>query len=262
MSDRVFAVVSVYDHPELLPHFLDHYARLGVHRILVVARGEGVGDAARAAARPFPAAVEDVPAAVFADSDKAEVEQAVLRAHGLEPDDYVMHLDLDEFQQYPAPLAEVVRRMNEADDWALRGWIVDRVAADGSLAAVRPTPSIGEQFPVGCDLTEIVLRAWTQKIVLCRGRVRLQGGVRHDTWNAWYERVPVGRSEDYVVHHFKWLRGLDDRLRARLERSAIGPAYAAECRRFLDYYAAGGRIDVTDPAIRPRWLGPLRYPEY
>jgi len=96
--------------------------------------------------------------------------------------------------------------------------------------------------------------------MLCRGRVELQGGVRHDTWNAHYQRVPVGRPEDYVVHHFKWTAGLERRLRDRLERGAIGPAYIRECRRFLDYFQDHGRIDLGNPTFRARWLGVLTYP--
>jgi hypothetical protein len=263
MSERVFAVVSIYDNPGLIPHFLEHYTRLGVHQILAVVRTPDRGelyDVALAYSRPYPATVFWVATDRFADSNKAEVEQALLRENGLEPDDYVMHLDLDEFQEYPAPLAEVVRLMNDADDWALRGWILDRVAEDGSLAPVCSTPSIGEQFPIGCDLTAVVLGGWTQKIVLCRGRVQLQGGVRHDTCNAWYDRVPVGRPDQYLVHHFKWLRGLDQRLRNRLATAAIGPAYERECRRFLGYFECSERIDVYDLAIRPRRLGALTYP--
>jgi Glycosyl transferase family 2 len=263
MSERVFAVVSVYDKPELLPHFLDHYTRLGVHQILVSVRSSeraDLFDAAYASAEPFPANVSWTASEYFADSDKAELEQDLLHRHGLAADDYVMHLDLDEFQEYPAPLSEIVRLMNDRCDWALRGWILDRVAEDGTLAPIGATPTIGEQFPIGCDVTRVTLGAWTQKIVLCRGRVRLQGGVRHDTVNAWYHEVPFGRPDQYLVHHFKWTEGLDARLEERLERAAIGPAYVRECRRFLQAYRASGRIDLTDPSLNARWLGRLRIP--
>src|SRR5262245_61585227 len=100
MSERVFAVVSVYDHPELLPHFLDHYTRLGVHRILVAVRSReraDLYDAALGHAGVVPASVYWFASERFADSDKADVEQVLLQRNEVEPDDYVMHLDLDEF---------------------------------------------------------------------------------------------------------------------------------------------------------------------
>ena len=263
MSDRVFTIASVYEDHGLLPHFLEHYTRLGVDRILVVARTsepDRLLSRAVEQARPFPAEVSWFRSDYFADSDKSEVESRVLRDNGVEPDDYVMHVDLDEFHEYPAPLGEIVSQMNRDDDWALRGWFLDRVAVGGVLAPIRPSPSIGEQFPIGCDLTEGLLRGWTQKIMLCRGRVELQGGVNHDTWNARYDRVPIGRPEDYVVHHFKWTEGVDARLRARLEKAAISGGYADECRRFLESFRATGRIDLSDPLLMPRRRGVLAYP--
>jgi len=211
-------------------------------------------------ARHFPASIYWRPTEKFADSEKSEVEQSILQENNVQPDDYVMHLDLDEFQEYPVPLAEIVKLMNARDDWALRGWILDRVAANGELLAIMPSPSIGEQFPIGCELTKILLRAWTQKIMLCRGRVQLQGGVRHDTCNAYYDDIPIGQSEQYIVHHFKWINGLVPRLQERMEKAAIGPAYANECRRFIDYWNKHGRIDLTDPSLCSRWLGSLPYP--
>ena len=260
MSNRVFAVVSIYDNADLVPHFLSHYARLGVERILVVVRTPAESDwvqQVRDCARNFPAIVQWFCAAKFADSDKSEVEQGVLANNGVGPDDYVMHLDLDEFHEYPAPLAEIVDLMNRRDDWAIRGWLLDRVAENGQLAPLRSRPSIGEQFPIGCVLTETVLQGWTQKIMLCRGRVRLKGGVNHDTCNAYYDDVPAGRPDQYVVHHFKWTEGLLSRLQVRLERSAISSAYAAECSRFIAFWRDHGQFDLTNPVLRARRLGEL-----
>jgi Glycosyl transferase family 2 len=262
MSAQVYAIASLYENVDLVPHFLAHYTRLGVHRILLVVRTPKQDDILSSAveqAKSYGANVYWFSAARFADSDKADAEQFVLRETGLGPDDYVMHLDVDEFQEYPASLSEIVTAMNQADDWALRGWLVDRVAEGGILAPIRLVPSIGEQYPFGCDLTLKVLRAWTQKIVLCRGRVRLQGGVRHDTCNAYYDRVPVGRSEEYLVHHFKWTAGILDRIRERLRTAALGSAYERECQRLLKYFDSTGAIDLSDPALRSRRLGAMNY---
>jgi hypothetical protein len=216
MSDQVYAIASVYENADLIPHFLAHYYRLGVHRVLLVVRTpqrDGVLSATIEQAKSFGSNVSWFRAERFADSDKADVEQFVLRENSVEPDDYVMHLDLDEFQEYPAPLSEIVTAMNQADDWAIRGWIIDRVSETGMLAPIRSEPSIGEQYAIGCHLTQNLLRGWTQKIVLCRGRVQLQGGVHHDTSNAYYDRVPMGRPDEYLVHHFKWTAGLLERIR-------------------------------------------------
>ncbi len=242
------------------PRSLQH-AAVGVHQILVSVRSAEQGelyDSAVSHASHFDARVYWTSAQRFADSDKSEVEQTILEKNGVEPDDYVMHLDMDEFHEYPASLAEIVRIMNRREAWALRGWILDRVAEDGTLAPIRSSPSIGEQFPIGCDFTSSVLKGWTQKIVLCRGRVQLQGGVNHDTCNAWYDEIPIGHGNQYLVHHFKWTQGVDERLRSRLAQAAISPCYSNECRRFLDHYDVRRRIDVRSAALRPRWLGALK----
>jgi Glycosyl transferase family 2 len=260
---RVFAVTSVYDDPGLLPHFVAHYERLGVDRILIVVRTPERGAlwaqacAATAARR---AEASWFPCDRFSDGDKAAVERTVLLAAGMAPDDFVMHLDLDEFHEYPAPLREIVALLSRHRHWAVRGGMVDRVAAGGVLAPVRPESDLGTQFPIGCDLTGGLLGAWTQKIMLCRGRTELKGGLNHDTRNAVYDRVPLGCAADYVVHHFKWTAGVDARLRARLDEALVGPEYRRECARFLESYGTAGKIDLNDPALRARHLGALTYP--
>lgn len=262
LSERVFAVVSVYENPGLLAHFLEHYTRLGVHRIIVVVRTPQKDDLyedVMREAQAYPAIVAWRATAAFDSIGKADVELEVLDVEGLQPDDYVMHLDVDEFQEYPAPLDEIVREMNARNDWALRGRIVDRLADGGLLAAVRRQPSIWEQFPIACDVTGSLLGACTQKIVLCRHRVKLDSG-HHDTWNAYHDRVPVGASEQYLVHHFKWTQGLDRRLQLRLKTGGIGPDYRNECERFLEHYSQHGGIDITNPALGAQRLGAIAYP--
>jgi hypothetical protein len=260
MSQRVTAIASVYDNLEIIPHWLDHYSRLGVNHIVLSVRSRDLLQQAEVFALPFPiAAVHYAPASFFEDSDKAGIEMNLLNECCPDPDEYVMHLDLDEFQEYPAPLPEIIDLMNEAHDWALRGWIVDRVTADGKLAPIRPEPTIFDQFPICCDISECVLGAWSQKIMLCRRRVRLRGGVRHDTENAYYDRVPI--QGQYIVHHFKWIAGLPSRLEKRLGEAGTSNKYKHECRLFLEHYQANGdRIGLADPRVQPRFEGPFQYP--
>jgi Glycosyl transferase family 2 len=264
VSVRVFAVTSVYDDPGLLRHFLAHYERLGVDRILIVVRTPLPG-ALFAQARAATAIVRGAEASwflcdCFADGEKAAVERDVLRAARAAPDDFVMHLDLDEFHEYPAPLPELVSALSRHRHWVVRGKMVDRVASGGVLAPVRPEPDLGTQFPIGCDLTSGFLGGWTQKIMLCRGRTELKGGLNHETRNAVHDRVPIGSAADYVVHHFKWTAGVDARLRARLDEAIVGPEYRRECARFLESHETAGKIDLDDPVLRARHLGALTYP--
>jgi hypothetical protein len=206
----VSVITSAYDGFQLIPHFVQHYTELGVDQILLVVRG-GRDEAIKWIPTPDKASILKVfyqSAGGFSDSDKREVEMRVVMESGIDLDDYLIWADLDEFQEYPAPLDEIVNKMNQSKDWALRGWVIDRLAGDGGFPLVEKDWSIWEQFPLECDLTGMVIGAWTQKIMLCRKRVRLAGGVAHDTENAYYDRVPIGKASDYRVHHFKWVGGV------------------------------------------------------
>ncbi|HWT79272.1 MAG TPA: hypothetical protein VN648_10775, partial [Candidatus Methylomirabilis sp.] len=220
MSHRLFTVTSVYEYSGLLPHFLEHYTRLGVERIFMVVRTP-VRDScffrALEAAAARPATVKWVSCTRFCDPEKAAVEETSLQEGGVGPDDYVMHVDLDEFHEYPAPLQDVIGPLRTHRAPAVRGRLVDRVAESGELAPIRPEPDLGSQFPIGCNLTGMVLRGWTQKIMICRARARLRGGVNHDALNTSYDRPPVGSDDEYIVHHFKWTEGVTSRLQSRLD---------------------------------------------
>ncbi|AMV40975.1 hypothetical protein [Planctomyces sp. SH-PL62] len=263
MGASVYAVVSIYEDHGLLPHFLEHYDRLGVRRTFVVVRTPTRGAlAARAAeaAAGRPAAATWVECDRFADPEKAAVEERVLRAAGVDADDFVMRLDLDEFHEYPAPLAEVVGPLGRRRDRAVRGRLVDRVAEGGVLAPVRPDPDLGLQFPIGCELTGGALGGWTQKVMICRAGARLRGGVNHDALGVSYEPPPAGPGDGYLVHHFKWTEGVASRLRSRLGEADVGPEYRRECRRFLELAGGAGRIDLSDASLLARRLGPLARP--
>jgi len=252
MSDLVFGVVSIYDHPELVPHFLEHYLRLGVTGMLLAVRSEQALPLTEQYVKEVGfGSISYFPAERFDDKDKVNTEERVLATQTLNQDDYILHLDLDEFQQYPAPLTEIVTEMNRHDDLAVSCWMVDRVAADGRLRPMTRTPTIWEQFPCGVDFSATVLRAGTRKIMICRRRVKLKGGGRHNTVDVSYTRKPV--PGEYIVHHFKWLEGLDARLERRLRRDSLEDPYRDECCRFLDYYGRfGGRISLDDPALNVR----------
>jgi hypothetical protein len=144
--------------------------------------------------------------------------------------------------------------MERRGSLAVRGTLVDRISPDGRLMPVAPSLSIWEQFPVAADLTAAVLRGCTRKVMICRRRVRLADGGRHDTIGVAHEPPPFPGA--YRVHHFKWIEGIDRRLGQRLVRDSLVKPYRKECRRFLRYFGRlGGRIDVADPKLN------ISYPE-
>lgn len=253
----VFVVTSVYSNPTLAVHFLRYYAQMGVSQILLSVRSSDCYDSLLPHANHYPAKIVYTPAEFFADSDKAAVQETLLNGAGVRDDDYVMRPDLDEFADFPAPLNDIITRMNATNCWAIRAWMVDRVAADGRLPPVNLEPSIWEQFPIVADVTNQIVRGWTQKIPLCRGRVRLKGGCAHDTWNATYDTVPIGSPNQYIANHFKWTAGILEVLKTRLTQPGTNEGYKRECRRFIEHYEKHGRIKLD--TIRSRHAGgPLK----
>jgi hypothetical protein len=259
MKRLIVAIVSIYDDAQLLPHFLDHYRRLGVARLFLAVRRETVLAAAELAVKAAGfGTIRFLPAAMFSDADKAETEESILAAEDIAPDDLVLHLDLDEFHEYPAALTEIAEKMERHGGFAVRGTILDRIAADGRLTPVAPSASIWEQFPIAADFTAIVLRGCASKVMICRRRVRLANGGRHDTIGLVHEPPPVPGA--YRVHHFKWIEGVDRRLEQRLARDSLVKSYRKECRRFLLHFnGSGDRVDVGDARLNMHYPTPPIY---
>lgn len=249
MSKNVYGIVSGYCGEELLPHFISHYQKLGINHLVVSARTLDFYESAKMSANDF-VDIRYTPSEHFADSDKSLVELSILNGMNLNPDDWIMHLDLDEFQEYPAPIPDIIDVMNKKNDWAIRGWIKDRVSKDGVIPArIDPDIDIRRQFPIVSDFSEKVLNAWTQKIVLCRKKVTLQGHVRHTPSNANISSPPIGRGSDYIVHHYKWHGEIVRHLRQRAEGSEgkYGSSYINECRAATRYFNANsGGFNTQD----------------
>ncbi len=222
---RVFSATVVYDDTPLIPHFLRHYAALGVDAILIAAQDSVYKDVA-AKAQGFPAFVDRVECSHFDCMQKLSFEKEMLARHGAGPDDFVIYCDIDEFHEYPAPLAEIVRGMAESDIAAVRGQYVDRLARGGRLASIQVAPDLFSQFPIACNVSRDILQAFDQKIMLCRGWVSINSG--HDnSLNAPCGPAPV--PGNYFVHHFKWTAGLIVRLRERLAQGEFSAEYIREC---------------------------------
>jgi hypothetical protein len=214
----IVGIVTVYnDRDNLLPHFMRHYAKLGVERLFVLvntAENKGLIARARRLARRVPCVevVEVSYAEFFSDEQKDAGERRVLDVAEIGENDWVLNLDLDEFHQYPYPLAEICTAERAAGSYAIGGNVLDRVACDGRLHAVTIQPCLGFQFPMGGDITGKVMRLCNWKYMLVRGSVRLQHG-RHSIGSRHTRSIPVlGLQEQYRVHHFRYTRDLARRI--------------------------------------------------
>jgi hypothetical protein len=222
---------------DLLPHLLRHVHTLGVSTVVVTVNIFHTPDH-ESIEHCAPDGLNlvigrySLPDGGNTDDDRMEDQQRdrVLRCLDITPRAWLMPLDLDEFHEYPATLAVILERADEMGIDVIKGRLIDRFAADGTLARLRPTPSVFEQYPIETEFTRNVLGGYTEKVMLCRRYVRL--GTGHHGAHAAHG-VPVGFCDDYRVHHFKWRAGLVERIRDTIERGFGSEAFIREAQKFL-----------------------------
>lgn len=226
-------------------HFPDHVPRVQRHRLLAALHGLGI----------IPAQVSTGPWHEHTNTNLRDVlrEQAGNGWH--------LIADADEFHTYPAPLTDVVARAEATGHRTVGGLMLDRVAADGSLASWNPDLGLDRAFPLGGHLTHRLLEGDPRKIVLAHSSATVASG---------NHRAPGHKPDPATlacVHHFKWRAGVLDDLRRRVEHFSSGvwtedtPAVRSEAARFLDHTVRhSGRIDVCDPRLAFRRVNLARLP--
>ena len=149
---------------------------------------------------------------------------------------------------------ELAEAMEAAGVSAVQGYFVDRVHAEGKFVASTRTPSLAEQYPIECKLTEKILGGCTRKIMLSRHEVIVEPG--HHAANVESGRHLVGTWKDYRVHHFKWREGMMERLEWTLANVAKRESsWGVETQRFVEFVCGKGRIDVNDSRIEAVFVG-------
>ena len=176
------------DDATMLRHWLRHYDSLGIDPARVrFARVNASGAEARAAWASSAAVLRHfgideasqvvvAPSETYSDALKLAAVNAWLKTLPL--DAWVTFPDADELFSFPCGTAEVVRR-GGADRFCAQ--LVDRLAASGRIEPLRPWPDVSVQFPVECQLRQLLSEEgrgtfFTSKVVLFR--VREKGGRR------------------------------------------------------------------------------------
>ena len=255
---KIVAVVSVFSTPELLPHFVLHYSKLQIDKLCVSLNCDFDTDILEARYGNL-LRIHRMTFDRFTNPYKHAGEEQMLSDEQLQPDDWVMHLDLDEFHVYPAHVRDIVRNAEAQNIWAMTGYLYDRVAAGGILQPVKSDISLDKQFPFGGWLTDSLVGGNTRKVMLCRRRVKLTVG-RHNTQNGRIDRWPIGTINNYRVHHFRWTQGLLERLESRWRLRAKKHLFTP--RRILRFAEIIGNGDesiwIFHALIKP---AQLRYPD-
>lgn len=195
----IYTLVNTdYDGSKLLPHFFNYYHAHGItwRRFLVLLHHtpgaysrRGLEDAMGICAGY---AVEcRVWEGRYSSEEHMAQQLAMLQEYVADPTDWVVPADVDEFQWWGGKfikeaIAEVTQK---SDPWStfVRGRLIDRVAADGTLAAVaqpmgdtqaRVQP-IFTQFPLQCNVTRKLYKGWDTKIVAYRAHFRTSRTAQH-----------------------------------------------------------------------------------
>lgn len=253
----------------LLEHFVHHYRGLGIapERFLVILHarhGDGV-ERARGVLREHAIRPAHVWRGAF-DSNTKQRLLAGLQRRRVAARHWVVHADLDEFHEYPAPLADFLRRCDARGVNAVRSCLIDRVAEHGGLVPVRPLAegrSVFEQFPHVADVVAAVKGGDVRKNMAYRGYLFPNSGGNHNLEPPgralgrrrrqirWYR---TGLRElsfeqrlalDVRVHHFSWTHDSVAKHEERLEHfRRLDIAWWKESAALLDHVAAHGRLAV------------------
>lgn len=262
VSPALIAVVGPVE-PPMLAAWVRHYRWLGVERFLLAFHfPDHVPDTRRhelqAAARELGIIPTGTSVGPWHEHTNTRLRDTLRHRAG--PGWHLL-ADADEFQQYPAPLAEVIAQAEKSGRHVVGGLMLDRVAASGRLTDWRPEGGLDLAFPLGGHLTHRLLHGDPRKIVLARHDVAVASG---------NHRAPGHRPDTdrmCAVHHFKWRSGVLDDLRRRVRHFASGtweertPAVRDEASRLLTHVGRnGGAINISDPRFAFRRVSLDRMP--
>ncbi|WP_431774880.1 glycosyltransferase family 2 protein [Streptomyces cucumeris] len=258
----LIAVVGPVE-PSLLAAWVRHYRWLGIERFLIAFHfPEHVPHVRRhelqASIRELGIIPTGTSTGPWHEQTNSQLRDALRHRAG--PGWHLL-ADADEFQQYPAPLTEVIAQADRSGQRVVGGLMLDRVAACGRLTGWRPEGGLDLAYPLGGHLTHRLLHGDPRKIVLARDDVAVSSG---------NHRAPGYRPDAYricAVHHFKWRSGVVDDLRRRVQHYTSGtwkehtPAVRDEASRLLAHVGRhGGVINTSDPRFAFRRVGLDRMP--
>ncbi|WP_299819404.1 hypothetical protein [uncultured Jannaschia sp.] len=278
---RVISCLGVELEAAFLTHFLTHYAGLGVpagniHLILNAGRADAPElEAAEAVLAAHGAATPHRWIAPYT-SDAMWAERRALQMRVARPGDWILNADADEHHVYPDAPAAIAAYCERKGYNAVQGVMIDRLAADGTLAPVAPAPALTAQFPVAAEMAVALFGRrrssldGTVKLMMHRGDVLPSRG-GHNPWGegaaprflAGARLATFPGIEDpatrlrfpFRVDHYNWTARRRTSLERRLATPGVSTAGRAFGEQVLDYLTRHGRIRPEDVA-----LGPVRPP--
>jgi hypothetical protein len=244
----------VGSHLTVFEHMLQHYKDMGIDSLLINVQLDQYESPLyceiKAITRRFRAEIVNVFVGKWLQSVNPYLYWHTLSQA---PDDWFILADSDELQTYPGEIHSLISELHSEGYDFLEGFVIDRVAKDGSFPPVRDDVSLWEQFPLAGVITLPIIQGNTMKVAAAKGKVRL-------SWGQHYSHTGRGCPRDRYfipVHHFKWTEGLIDRMKARIDfYRSVSDGLWIESEKVLWHCANHeGRINVAEPSFMLRESG-------
>jgi hypothetical protein len=253
----IIAVTAIVHGYELLPYYLEYYRELGVEEFVISCDPEELDESGELGT--YLAAQADVkllplPRTFRRSKLVGMIEEEIRKKIGRHSD-WLIPADLDEFNQYPWPLRDLVERLERGGYTHVNGVFSDRLAVGGELVALKPQSehiSLWDQYPMEAAVTQRIGQGQLEKVMLSRGDVGWALGHHHVSARPDLKPHP----DEGVVHHFKWrdtvLRTLNWRV-SNEEKVGTGLPWVGETIRMREYLRQHGRIRYEDVGATPGW---------
>lgn len=195
----VYTLVNTdYDGAKLLPHFLNYYHNFGItwRRFMVLLHHtpglysrKGLEEAMAICAGY---AVEcRVWEGQYSHEEHLVHQLSMFNDHVADPTDWIVAADVDELQDWGGKFIKDgiwdIAEYRFPQATYVRGRLIDRVAADGSLQAVQQpmgdtearVQTLFKQYPLTCDVTNKLYKGWDTKVIAFRAYLRPSRGYQH-----------------------------------------------------------------------------------
>jgi len=207
-------VATDYNGNVMLPHFIGHYRALGIMDVNFcfdllhdpAEADDGLKDAVgllvslglsfSIISKPYTPALQDI--AMMEALDRCNVA----------PLDWVIVADTDEMYTFDATtLGEAIKQMEAEGATFALGEMLDHVSENGSIIELQSHPSLWEQFPMVCPVTDKVAKGLPAKVTIHRGFLRVGAGHHHivepELSRAYFSKHCKGVQCEIVMKQYK-----------------------------------------------------------
>ena len=249
----IVAIVGIVHSYDLLPYYLNHYRGLGVDKFVISCDPDDLdptGELQQNLLAQADIELVDLPAGFRRSKMVGMIEEEVRSRTAA---DWAIPADLDELNQYPGDLRELVAQLERDGATHVTGELRDRLAPGGVLAELGSFEdgiSIWDQYPLEANVTAKLAGGLTEKVLLSRGDLAWTMG-HHRLRDALTLRAFESRG---VAHHFKWRQGLTRSLAWRIENEKrLRMPWCKESIQLSNYLLEHGRIVPEDVDATVGW---------